>query len=148
MGYGLSKLKVQKLVRQIEKADEAAVERRREHQRRPTVERVNDREREFMQAIGKRAPTAKLLRSGWPDFLVEHDGRVYAIEVKAPSDDLSDRQREMFEALERVGIKTYVWAVSQGRELVVPWRRWQRKRRGRPGPRTAELARFDCVTEL
>jgi hypothetical protein len=66
---------------------------------------------------------SKVLRNGWPDFLVERDGEVFAVEVKQGPDDLSDAQVRMFAALERVGLKVYVWAPKHSKKAV-PWRRF------------------------
>lgn len=79
-------------------------------------------EREFLaRAMGK---DARVLRNGWPDFLVERDGETFAVEVKRGTDDISGAQARMFEALERAGIKVYVWNPRKP-EAAVPWRKFR-----------------------
>ncbi len=53
----------------------------------------------------------EIYRSGWPDFLIKnkHTGEYRFIEVKSPSDRLSDNQLVMFAALENLGIVVEVF---------------------------------------
>jgi len=40
--------------------------------------------------------------SGWPDVVMVRDGRMYAIEIKVPPDDVTDEQRAWLTELDRV----------------------------------------------
>lgn len=77
----------------------------------------------FLMALSKKKTGAKAYRAGWPDFLVEHEGSVFAVEVKAGADTVSRRQRIMFAALERAGIRTLVWYAKKP-HMLTPWRRF------------------------
>lgn len=80
--------------------------------------RLTAAEREFLErALGR---GARVLRNGWPDFLIERDGETFAVEVKRGTDDVSDAQARMFEALERAGIRVYVWNPRRPRSAT-PW---------------------------
>jgi hypothetical protein len=84
--------------------------------------RLTPAEREFLQrAVGK---GARVLRNGWPVFLVERDGETFAVEVKRGADDISGAQARMFEALERAGIKVYVWNPRRPMSAK-PWMRFR-----------------------
>lgn len=84
--------------------------------------RLKPAEREFLErAMGQ---GARILRNGWPDFLVERDGKTFAVEVKRGADDVSDAQARMFAALERSGIKVYVWNPRRP-DIAVPWVRFR-----------------------
>lgn len=48
-------------------------------------------------------------RSGWPDFLVEQDGRFMFVEVKAGNDKVRPNQYATFSALEAAGLRVFVW---------------------------------------
>lgn len=85
-------------------------------------------EQSFLVEAVERYPGARVYRNGWPDFLFEHEGRAYGVEVKSENDDLRPGQRIMFDALERAGIKTYIWSPSSPRRLVY-WRRFRSARR-------------------
>lgn len=83
--------------------------------------RLNWSERQFLQkAVGK---SARVLRNGWPDFLVQRDGKTIAVEVKRGADDLSDTQIRMFDALGLVGIPVYVWNPRRP-SVLVPWHKY------------------------
>jgi hypothetical protein len=83
---------------------------------------VNDIEGRFVELLLKRKPGAKAHRSGWPDFLIEHEGKTIAVEVKNGTDKVRPRQRRMFEALERAGIRVYVWH-PRFPDKLRPWRK-------------------------
>ena len=51
---------------------------------------------------------AKVLRCGWPDFLVLNNGVAYCVEVKAGNDPLTDQQLEMHAALKKIGIHVFI----------------------------------------
>jgi hypothetical protein len=64
----------------------------------------------------------RVLRGGWPDFLVEGvDGRTVGVEIKHSSSGVSAAQREMFAALVAAGVPVYVWRPGTG--ALVPWAR-------------------------
>lgn len=48
-------------------------------------------------------------RPSWPDFLVEYDGGLIAVEVKSRKDEVSPTQRATFDLLEQAGIHVYLW---------------------------------------
>lgn len=80
---------------------------------------ANSTELQFVErAMEKRGRT---FRHGWPDFLVELPDKTIGVEVKRDSDAISPRQARMFEALERVGIRIYVWTPHTADRLM-PWR--------------------------
>lgn len=79
---------------------------------------ANATERKFARALGKRA--GKCLRAGWPDFLVELDGKTICVEVKTGRDVVRPNQAKMFAALERGGLRVYVWNPAKPKVLT-PW---------------------------
>ena len=120
MSYGLSKLKVRKLLKQVARIEQKAP---LPDTRQPLHERVNEREREFLKALTARGKGSVPLRSGWPDFLILEEGRGFAVEVKGKYDLLSHAQVEMFSALEALDIAVFVWTPSRSTKLT-PWRKW------------------------
>lgn len=58
-----------------------------------------------------------LYRHGWPDFLVEREGELFAVEVKQGKDELNERQKATLSALDRAGIPCFVWRPDTGFEL-------------------------------
>jgi hypothetical protein len=56
-------------------------------------------------------PETIIHKRGWPDFLIERDGEVWAIEVKRPADRVSDAQSAVHAALNRAGIPVTVEVV-------------------------------------
>jgi hypothetical protein len=87
--------------------------------------RVNDCEAAFIaRTVLKHKMKATVYRSGWPDFLLVEAGKAYAVEVKrGPEDAIRRRQATMFEALERSGLRVYVWS-PQTADRLTPWRYW------------------------
>jgi len=69
---------------------------------------VNAYEREIYDSLRQRG--WKVLRRGWPDFLVMDKGwsRGFALEVKRNGDKLTEEQAEMHKALARFGIMVHV----------------------------------------
>ena len=65
---------------------------------------MNKHEKEFKEEL--EAKGYKVLRNGWPDFLVQNpEGRVtYAVELKYGDDKLSAPQKEMHRALRKAGL--------------------------------------------
>ena len=123
----LSELKVRKLVRQYEALErDEGVDHERDNEIRERCRSLKDSEGAFLWKAVSRGRNARVLRAGWPDFLILEDGKGYAVEVKRWPDRVSARQAEMFEALESLGIKVFVWTASKPNELR-DWRRWNRK---------------------
>lgn len=67
---------------------------------------LNARERHAYARL--RAEGKTVLRAGWPDLLVIDGDEVYGVEVKSPSDKVSQRQQEMHDALGRAGLRVEV----------------------------------------
>lgn len=82
---------------------------------------LTDAEERFIAALLERHPKAQWFRHGWPDFLVEEDGLIFAVEVKHANDPVRPRQARIFEALERAGVSVYVWHTGNPRRLL----RWK-----------------------
>ena len=75
----------------------------------------------FARAVAR---GATVLRSGWPDFLIVENGRAVGVEVKrSRADPLSPNQAVMFDALEKIGVRVFVWSNETGDRLV-GWRKW------------------------
>lgn len=52
----------------------------------------------------------KVMRDGWPDFLLQTDnGDLFAIEVKSGADPITLKQQQIHEALASYGIKTHIF---------------------------------------
>jgi hypothetical protein len=63
-------------------------------------------------------------RPSWPDFLVETESGLIAVEVKARTDELSQTQIETFTLLESVGIPVYIWKdMKTTRGTLIRWAR-------------------------
>lgn len=103
------------------------------------VAQSNDNERLFTEHLVVKRPGANAYRAGWPDFLVEHQGRFIGVEVKAGGDVLNPRQRVMFPALERAGIRCYVWH-KRTPDKLIPWRRYRPEKPGRSSQEDRRLA--------
>lgn len=138
----LSELKVRRLVREFEKLDG------RNHDEPPPEWKANEAESAFADRACARGRKTRVLRNGWPDFLIVEDGKTYAVEVKRDSDEIRDAQRRMFTALEAAGIKVFVWSPSKPSALT-PWAKWSprkaervtlypRMRRGGSGAKVAD----------
>lgn len=76
---------------------------------------------------------ARIIRAGWPDFLLERksDGRLFGVEVKSGGDYIRDTQRTCFEALERGGVPVYVWHPREPDKFVL-WREFDKTRKLKP----------------
>ena len=84
-------------------------------------------ERDFVSRLLIRHPKARWFRHGWPDFLLEENGKTFAVEVKF-SDGISKRQARMFEALESAGIPVFIWNPRHPNALT-PWRSYREAQR-------------------
>lgn len=61
-------------------------------------------------------------RPSWPDFLVETESGLIAVEVKARTDELSKTQVETFTLLESIGIPVYIWKdMKATRGTLIRW---------------------------
>jgi hypothetical protein len=61
-------------------------------------------------------------RPSWPDFLVETESGLIAVEVKARTDELSQTQIATFTLLESAGIPVYVWKdMKTTRGTLIRW---------------------------
>ncbi len=86
------------------------------------LEHVNQNEQAFVRRAGVKR-IGHLYRAGWPDFLIENGDDLYCVEVKAGTDNMSARQAASFGALERRGIRVYVWNPARPATLT-PWRKY------------------------
>lgn len=66
------------------------------------TDKLNKREKKFYQEATKRG--YKILRIGWPDFLIIKERDTYGVEVKARGQHRSPKQLTMQNTLELVGI--------------------------------------------
>lgn len=88
---------------------------------------VNSAESAFIEKVLSRGNNARVLRSGWPDFLItESWGTTYAVEVKRVPDVVSQSQVDMFSALEELGMKVYIWDPANPDRLG-DWKKWPRQ---------------------
>jgi hypothetical protein len=66
----------------------------------------------------------KVVRAGWPDFLLTGLGpRPVFVEVKGVGDRIRPSQKRMFAALELAGVRVYVWWELTPNSLI-PWRKF------------------------
>lgn len=106
-------------MRKDEREESAHVPRKK--MRKRLKNKLNLSESIFSQIAEREGKT--LTRHGWPDFLVEHNGSVVAVEVKTGPDRVRENQKRCFAALERGGIAVFVWDPDHPRELT-PWRKY------------------------
>lgn len=92
----------------------------------PEAWKATQCELQFVQKAITRGKQVRVLRSGWPDFLVEEEGKFYAVEVKAPGDVIRPSQRRMFTTLEAMGVSVFVWS-PKSPDRLQPWRRFEKK---------------------
>ena len=86
---------------------------------------MNKTELAFVGKALSRGKGGRVLRDGWPDFLIVESGAAYAVEVKSSTDILRPSQFEMFCALEELGIKVMVWNPDKP-DVLMPFRKWPR----------------------
>jgi len=88
----------------------------------------------------------RVIRNGWPDFLVEDPktGKMIAVEVKSNVDALRPEQRRMFAALERLGIRVFVWRPKSPRSLSP----WSSKKLRKPREDREQGARLPAVRRM
>ncbi len=85
---------------------------------------MNEAEERFRRLMLERG--AKVLRSGWPDFLViTAAGSALAVEVKSDGDRMRPAQVRTFEALEAAGLEIRVWWARRP-ESLMRWREFLR----------------------
>jgi len=64
-------------------------------------------------------------RPSWPDFLVQTDGELIAVEVKSGSDRISLEQQATFDLLEQMGIKIFIWKDTKTKaDMLLRWRNY------------------------
>jgi len=56
----------------------------------------------------------KILRNGWPDFLLIKDSKISFVEVKGSSDKLRKPQIKMLKVLNHYGLSCYIWNPEGG----------------------------------
>jgi hypothetical protein len=65
-------------------------------------------------------------KAGYPDFLMEKDGKYFWVEVKSNRGIISLNQERMFALLEKLfGLPVYIIRIWDN-EALVPWRKWRR----------------------
>jgi len=76
-------------------------------------------------------------RPSWPDFLIERDKGWFAVEVKSKTDHCSREQIKTFDALERLGVKVFLWREAKP-DILERWKRSGPRSSTAPGrqPRT------------
>jgi hypothetical protein len=128
----MRKAQVLRLCEQLKPPEVAERERQeevREHASETVGGGVNLSEAAFVSRAEERG-VERILRAGWPDFMVRMDGCWIGVEVKRGGDRVSERQRVMFEALEQAGIRVYVWnPVCPDRLL--NWKTYKRRAKSR-----------------
>lgn len=65
---------------------------------------------DFMRAV---RPKSEVHRGGWPDFLVESDGKIVCVEVKSGGNFPTVNQIRCMQLLEKAGIECYIWQNSK-----------------------------------
>lgn len=141
MAWKPSRKEIAKLSREIQ-----TIDRGRRYKRRTLGPLVEVDESALVEAEAKLVEildqkSKRPYRHGWPDFLVfdpDTDSTI-GIEVKRGDDDVSAAQATMFFALERAGIRVFVWNPSQPNKLT-PWRSY------RSGP-LPSWSQFDSFEE-
>jgi hypothetical protein len=80
------------------------------------VDRTDPTETSFLDQLASARSTGwTVSRRGWPDFLLENDGQILCVEVKAqPKTPLSKHQRRVLHALVAYGVPCYRWSPSGG----------------------------------
>ena len=56
----------------------------------------------------------KVLRNGWPDYLIYKDDQIAFVEVKDKGDWLKPNQIEMLSLLSKFGLKCFTWRPDKG----------------------------------
>ena len=82
----------------------------------------------YFQAWVKGRHGHRVLRAGWPDFLLKHKttGEVFGVEVKSETDRLSRSQARCFALLGEAGLNVYVWSPTAPKVLT-PWRAYLKR---------------------
>lgn len=61
-------------------------------------------------------------RPSWPDFLVQTDKGLIAVEVKSRGDQVSKTQRQTFDLLEAAGVQVFLWRdTKESKGTLVRW---------------------------
>jgi hypothetical protein len=92
--------------------------------------KLTDAERAFCAIADSRGK--RVLRNGWPDFMVldPESGGTMAVEVKTDEDVISAAQARMFEALEDYSIRVMIWCPTCPGKLT-PWRKHELEKKAR-----------------
>lgn len=62
-------------------------------------------------------------RPSWPDYIVETEKGMIAVEVKGPDDCVSKTQAATFDLLERMNVPVYVWNnTAEGHASLTRWK--------------------------
>lgn len=119
---------IDRLTLQVAKLDQE----RRERTLVVDETKLNAAEQEFCAVADRRGK--RLLRNGWPDFMMldPETGGMVAVEVKTDADSVSEAQARMFEALESHGMRVMIWSPERPGTLI-HWRKHDiaRRRAGR-----------------
>ena len=80
------------------------------------VDRADPTETDFLERLAQARSVGRTVsRRGWPDFLLERDGQIVCVEVKArPKTVLSKHQRRVLHALVSYGVPCYRWSPTDG----------------------------------
>lgn len=62
-------------------------------------------------------------RPSWPDYIVETETGMIAVEVKGGKDEVSFTQAATFDVLESMGIRVFVW--RDGTDALARWARYK-----------------------
>ena len=60
-------------------------------------------------------------RPSWPDFLIESDSELLAVEVKSAKDKISEEQARTFDLLEKAGVPVYIWKEDSDGGSLLAW---------------------------
>jgi hypothetical protein len=123
-------------------------EREKRHRKRGAERKLREKEgalwstngTELRFVLQAEEKGAKVFRAGWPDFLIEQDGKATLVEVKTNSDMIRPNQARMFAALERLGLKVFIWNPARPDRLA-HWRRYVAQRKAERDKRIAARKR-------
>lgn len=120
---------IAKLHAQIQRMKDPSIPQRARRHIRRAASRIEDmpglQDSEKLFFVDAMRHGFEIYRAGWPDFLLIHKetGQPRFIEVKSPTDSLSDNQKTMFAALEQCGIKVEVYRSGKREgKRARPWR--------------------------
>jgi hypothetical protein len=87
--------------------------------RQGAVETVGPEAEAYFEAWVKGRHGHKLIRHGWPDYMLldATTGMPFCVEVKTDSDRMSRRQETCFLGLEKGGIRVFIWSPTKPKTL-------------------------------